>query len=84
VAIVNYSTHGTKVKMADARAKFQAVLMGGIDELNFRKLPKIALKNEWETARKAAGPKFILAPGCSVPNETTDAEMLRLTEVVRA
>ncbi len=84
VAIINYSAHGTKVKIADVRSKFSGVIMGGIDEVNYRKIPKLGLKSQWEGARKAAGPKFILAPGCSVPNDTTDAEMLRLTEVVRA
>ncbi|MEO8027695.1 MAG: uroporphyrinogen decarboxylase family protein [Bryobacteraceae bacterium] len=83
-SVVNYSTHGTHVKMTDARAKFSAVLMGGIDEVNYRKLDKATLKSQWASARKAVGPKFILAPGCSVPNDSTDAEMLRLTEVVRS
>ncbi len=82
-SIVNYSMHGTKVRMAEARAKFSAVLMGGIDEVNYRKLTKPELKSQIASAHKAAGGKFILAPGCSVPNETTDAEMLRLTEVAR-
>jgi hypothetical protein len=58
--------------------------MGGIDEVNYRKLTEAELKRQWHEAQQAAGPKFILAPGCSVPNETTDEEMLRLTRVVRA
>ena len=58
--------------------------MCGLDERNFRTLTEAELKRQWQAAKKAAGPKFILAPGCSVPNETTDEEMLRLTRVLGA
>ncbi len=35
-------------------------------------------------AQQAAGAKFILAPGCSVPNDTADEELLRLVNVLGA
>ena len=35
-------------------------------------------------AAKAAGPKFILTPGCSVPNDSTPAELSRLPEALGA
>ena len=57
-------------------------LMGGIDERNFRNLTPDEMKKQWEVARKGAGRQFILAPGCSVPNETTDQELRRLSELL--
>ncbi len=35
---INYSTFTTGVPMSDARAKFSGVLLGGIDEVNYRSL----------------------------------------------
>lgn len=75
--VIQYSTHGTGIPIADLRKRYAGVLMGGIDERSFRTLSKAALRDQIQTARAAAGPKFILAPGCSVPNDTTDAEILR-------
>jgi uroporphyrinogen-III decarboxylase len=58
--------------------------MGGLDEINFRKLSEAELKSQWQGAQKDAGRRFILAPGCSVPNDTTDEELLRLVAVLGA
>ena len=44
--------------------------------------PEVAESPEWEAVRKGAGRQLILAPGCSVPNETTDEELLRLSELL--
>ena len=83
-AAINYSTHGTRVPIAKVRAKYDGVIMGGIDEVNYRKLTPAELKRQADSARKAAGNKFILAPGCSVPNESTDEELERLPKVLGA
>jgi hypothetical protein len=56
--------------------------MGGIDEVNFRKLMRGDLIRQTRAAREAAGKRFILAPGCSVPNDTTDQELLRLNRAL--
>jgi uroporphyrinogen decarboxylase len=83
-AALNYSTHATSVPIADVRRQFDGVIMGGIDEVNYRTLAEADLRRQWHEARQAAGAKFILTPGCSVPNETTDGEMQRLTRVLGA
>ena len=83
-AVINYSTHGTKVPIAAVRAKFGGVLMAGLDEVNYRKLTPADLKQQADAARQAAGKKFILAPGCSVPNDSTDAELGRLPKLLGA
>ena len=56
-------------------------IMAGLDERNYRQLTNPDLKRQWLSARKGAGSKFILAPGCSVPNDSTDEELLRLPKL---
>lgn len=81
-AVLHYSTHATSVPMAAVRAKWSGVLMGGLDEINFRTLTPAQLREQWQSAWQAAGKRFLLAPGCSVPNETTDEELNRLVRVL--
>ena len=81
---VNYSAHGTGVSVGEARRRYSGLLLGGIDERNYRTLSEADMKRQREEAQQAAGRKFLLAPGCSVPNESTDEELLRLTRVAGA
>lgn len=83
-AAINYSNFGTGRSVAAMRAKYDGVLMSGIDEVKFRQLTEADLRKQWDDARAGAGKKFILSPGCSVPNDSTDEELLRLTKVVGA
>jgi uroporphyrinogen decarboxylase len=78
IAAINYSTHGTKIPFTFVRQRYSGVLIGGLDETNFRKLSDADVKRQASDAAIAAGPKFILAGGCSVPNDTTDAELMRV------
>jgi uroporphyrinogen decarboxylase len=81
-SVLNYSTKSTGVPLAVARKKFTGVLMGGIDEQNFRTLEPGEMKRQISASE--VGPKYIVAPGCSVPNETTDEEILKLTRLIGA
>lgn len=83
-AAINYSNFGTGTPVAGMRAMYDGVLMAGLDERNFRKLSEDQLRQQWEAARTAAGKKFILTPGCSVPNDSTGDELMRLVKVLRA
>jgi uroporphyrinogen decarboxylase len=83
-SVLNYSTHGTGVSITEVRGQYAGVIMGGLDEVNFRKLASAELKTQWQAAGKASGKRFLLAPGCSVPNETADEELLRLATVLGA
>ena len=83
-AVVNYSQAGTGTSIAEFRKHYAGVILGGLDEVNFRKLSPADLKQQFESARHAAGKKFILAPGCSVPNDSTPAELSRLPEMLGA
>jgi len=81
---INYSAHGTGVGIAQVRAKYSGVILGGLDEVNYRKLSRPDLKRQWIDAKNAAGAKFILTPGCSVPNESTDEELSVLPKMFGA
>lgn len=83
-AAINYSMHGTGVSIAHAREQYTGVILAGLDEVNYRKLTPLDLKRQWIDARKAAGGKFILTPGCSVPNDSTDAELSQLPRMFGA
>jgi len=52
--------------------------------VNFRKLSPDDLRNQWHTAVEQPGKRLILAPGCSIPNDTADLEMQRLLKVIGA
>jgi len=81
---INYSNFGTGRSIAAMRGAYEGVLMTGLDETNFRRLSEADLRKQWGDARAAAGKKFILTPGCSVPNDSTDEELMRLEKVIGA
>lgn len=81
---INYSSFGTGTQMARVRTNFAGLLMGGIDEIHFKKLSINDLQKQAESARNAAGKRFLLAPGCSIPNDTTDEEAMRLVRAAEA
>jgi uroporphyrinogen decarboxylase len=82
--VINYSLHVTGIPISDVRRDFSMAIMGGIDEVNYRKLQKAEIEAQWKSAAAAAGPKFLLSPGCSVPNDSAPAELQRLTAVIGA
>lgn len=82
--VIHYSIHATGIGFDQVRRRYSGVLMGGLDEGNFRRLDEEEMGRQWRTAVQAAGPKLILAPGCSVPNDTTDEELMRLVRALGA
>lgn len=82
--VIHYSVWATGVGFDQVRRNYSGVLMGGLDERNFRQLSEEDLRRQWQEAARAAGPKFILAPGCSVPNDTREEELMRLVRVLGA
>jgi uroporphyrinogen decarboxylase len=81
---INYSAHGTRVPMARMRQRYSGVLIGGLDEKNYRDLTEDRLRDQWQAAQRDAGKRFILAPGCSVPNNSTDEQLERLPKLLGA
>jgi hypothetical protein len=51
---------------------------------NYKDLSLAQMRDQWQSARHVAGSKFILTPGCSVPNDSTDEELSRLPQVIGA
>jgi len=82
--VLNYSLHVSHIPVADARKRFAGAIAGGIDEVNYRKLSADDLRAQWKSAAEQAGPKFLLTPGCSVPNDSTREELARLPQLVGA
>ncbi len=83
--VINYSIHVSGIPIAEVRRQFpKMVIAGGIDEVNYRKLTPEQLKQEEQSAMEAAGAKYILTPGCSVPNESTPEELQKLPKVIGA
>jgi hypothetical protein len=82
--IIQYSIHGTGVPFGQVRQSYDGVLMGGIDERSFRELSQDEMRSQWRSAEEAAGTQLILAPGCSLPNDTTDEELMRFVALLQA
>lgn len=81
VAGINYSMHGTGIPLAEVRRKYSGLLMGGLDEANFHKLSAADIARQAADARNACGTRFILAGGCSVPNDSTEAELMQVVNL---
>ncbi|HLJ49996.1 MAG TPA: uroporphyrinogen decarboxylase family protein [Bryobacteraceae bacterium] len=82
-AAINYTLY-SGIALAEARRKYNGVIMSGLDERKYRSLTDGDLKDQKTSAQAAAGAKLILAPGCSVPNDATDDELLKLPKLLRA
>ena len=77
-AVINYSTHGTGVGIEAVRARYAGVIAGGIDETRYRTLDPATLRAQADEARRRAGARFILTPGCSVPDDSQPDELHKL------
>jgi hypothetical protein len=53
-----------------------------VDEVDFDKLTTEEIHKQWTLAREQAGRKYIITPGCSVPDASTDAELARMPHAV--
>jgi uroporphyrinogen decarboxylase len=81
--VINYSLHVSGIPIAEVRRQFPAwVVAGGIDEVRYRMLTPAELHRQWQAASEAAGRRFILTPGCSVPNDSTPEELGRLPRLL--
>ncbi len=83
VQVIHYSAHETGVPLAAARKKTSAVLMGGLDHRNVVGAREAQVRSMLRDAA-AAAPKWICAPGCSVPDESPHAQLLALSRILRS
>jgi uroporphyrinogen decarboxylase len=81
--ILNYSDRVSGIPFKTVRGQYPSpVLAGGINEVDYKTLSADQIRAQWKAAADAAGPKFILTPGCSVPNDSSPVELARLPNVL--
>lgn len=79
---IHYSEAETGFSIAEAHAIFPGTLMGGIDHRSFRNLSVQQLRAAARRAWDMAAPNLILAPGCSVPDDSQPKELALLRKAV--
>jgi uroporphyrinogen decarboxylase len=82
--VVNYSVKTSGIPMSTMRANFTQTLAGGVDEIDFDSLSVAELRRQWMTARKQAGAKYIITPGCALPKNSTPQALARLRQSLPA
>ena len=80
--VIHYSVKTSGIPMNEVRKVYSQAIAGGVDEVGFQKLTVEQIRKQWKLAREQAGAKYIITPGCSVPDASTDAELLRMTKAV--
>lgn len=75
--VVQYSVKESGIPIGDARKVYSQTIAGGVDEIDFDQLTVDEMREQWKSARAAAGAKYIATPGCSVPNASTPDELMR-------
>jgi uroporphyrinogen decarboxylase len=78
--IIQHSVKTSGIPVSEIRAKFSQTFLGGVDEIDFQNLTADQMRHQWTEARQQAGAKYIAAPGCSVPDASTPAELARLPQ----
>ena len=80
--VINYSVKTSGIPITEVRKDYSQAIAGGVDEVDFDKLTTDEIRRQWKLAREQAGNKYIITPGCSVPDASTDAELARMPRAV--
>jgi len=80
--VINYSVKTSGIPVAEVRKVYSQAIAGGVDEVDFDKLTTEEIRKQWTLAREQAGSKYIITPGCSVPDASTAAELARMPVAV--
>jgi uroporphyrinogen-III decarboxylase len=80
--VIQYSVKTSGIPISDVRKEYSQTIAGGVDEIDFDKLTTEEIRKQWTSAREQAGSKYIIAPGCSVPNASTPAELARFPRAI--
>jgi uroporphyrinogen decarboxylase len=75
--VIQYSVKTSGIPISEVRKQYSQPIAGGVDEIDYQKLTTAEIRKQWMEARKEAGTKYIAAPGCSVPNNSTPEELAR-------
>ncbi len=76
--VINYSVKTSGIPVSVVRKAYSQTIAGGVDEINFNNLSVEEIRQQWMTARQQAGNKYIITPGCSVPDSATPAALARV------
>jgi uroporphyrinogen decarboxylase len=76
-AVLQYSVKTSGIPIAEIRSKYAQPILGGVDEIDYRQLTTEEIRAQWKEAKSQAGAKYIAAPGCSVPDDSTAGELAR-------
>jgi uroporphyrinogen decarboxylase len=84
VQVMNYSTQETGINLSAMRRKFMGTLMGGLNEAKIASQTAEELGAQiHEASVTMQKRRFILSPGCSVPNDIADEPLLKVRELVQ-
>lgn len=75
--VIQYSVKTSGIPISEVRKQYSQPIAGGVDEIDYEKLTVAEIRMQWREARTQAGAKYIAAPGCSVPNDSTPEELAR-------
>jgi hypothetical protein len=80
--VINYSVKTSGIAVAEVRQSYSQAIAGGVDEIDFQHLSTQEIIEQWTSARSQAGSKYLVTPGCSVPDASTDADLARMARAV--
>lgn len=83
-SIFQHSVKVSGISIREVRKLYPQTILGGVDEIDFKTLSIEEIRQEWMTAREQAGNKYIAAPGCSIPDDSTPEEMSRFPKSIGA
>jgi uroporphyrinogen decarboxylase len=77
--VIHYSVKTSGIPISEVRKQYSQPIAGGVDEIDFGKLTTNEIRQQWRVAWSEAGSKYIAAPGCSVPNDSTPEALARFS-----
>ena len=73
--VVQYSVKTSGIPITEVRKLYSQPIVGGVDEVDYKKLTADEIRTQWQQAREEAGSKYLATPGCSVPNDSTPEDL---------
>jgi uroporphyrinogen-III decarboxylase len=80
--VINYSVTTSGIPISEVRKSYSQAIAGGVDEIDFDQLTTEEIHQQWTRAREQAGSRYLITPGCSVPDASSDADLARFGQAV--
>jgi uroporphyrinogen decarboxylase len=78
--VIHYSVKTSGIPISEVRKQHSQPIAGGVDEIDYEKLTVDEIRQQWTEAWREAGSKYIAAPGCSVPDNSTPEALARFPQ----